>query len=125
LLGGGPLVARCRGTGLWWPPVPRASAIRARLRAAGGWLLPLLERPCALLELRLGAGRLATMGMAAWAYSSLFPTPRAVGPRPGLQTRQPRSQIRRCRSQIRPYTRVAKIQVPRLNFRFFYNGYYT
>jgi hypothetical protein len=57
------------------PSVPRASAVRrpprcwgCALLVAGAWRLPLLERPCALPEFRLGAGG---CGHGAWAYSLL------------------------------------------------------
>jgi hypothetical protein len=96
-------VARCRGTGPWWPPPAGVACVRrpcaaarcwgCALVVAGGSLCWRLERPCALPELRLGAGG---CGHGACAYSSLFPHPRVVGPRPGLQPRQPRSQIHPC-----------------------------
>jgi hypothetical protein len=66
----------------WWPPVPRC--VRARA-------------PWRLLLLRLGAGGGAVLGLVRMGlFLSLLPVPLVVGPRPGLQPRQPRSQIRPC-----------------------------
>jgi hypothetical protein len=75
---------RGRPDGRWrgavWPPVPRC--IRARA-------------PWRLLLLRLGAGGGAVVGLVRMGlFLSLLPAPLVVGPRPGLQPRQPRSQIR-------------------------------
>jgi hypothetical protein len=70
---------------------------RGAVVAAGAAVRPCARgRPggCCLLLLRLGAGGGAVLGLVRMGLLSLLPAPLVVGPRPGLQPRQPRSQIR-------------------------------
>jgi hypothetical protein len=91
-VGGGPadcswaLGGRTDGGAVPWPVVVAASPVSRCVRARAPWRL---------LLLRLGAGGAAVLGLVRMSlFLSLLSTPRVVGPRPGLQPRQPWSQIR-------------------------------
>jgi hypothetical protein len=77
-----------------------ARCVRARCWGwfASGWRLVPWQLPLQLCWRPEASVRAA--GALAWAYSSQIPTPRVVGPRPGLQPRQPRSQIRPWRAMV-------------------------